>query len=310
MSEGFEKDLLRDMIGRGDLRGAMAYLARFPETGELHRRAVSLYREERYLAYGVEEELNALLLAYQKYYRDAFYLEFSPERAEGRLRERLAGLLRLPPDTPLDALEEEVADAFRQRSYHALMGLTSGYRGPYIWKTEEVEHYRVELPEGERDYAVKFLDGFLSKSWLDYLSFGEAGTGGWSNGDGLIHCVKGSYDLDSENFRVSLLKHEAQHAADQEKYGGISSGDLEYRAKLVELIYSSRRRLLGRFLGQADAARTSDGHALAAARIAEGFQRRLNKAPGELAALPVEEVQAAARALFAESTLEMEQKYH
>ncbi len=56
------------------------------------------------------------------------------------------------------------------------------------------------------------------ESWLSYLTFGLSGTGGWSNGDGLIHCVKRHYDLKSESFRVSLLKHEAQHASDQGRY--------------------------------------------------------------------------------------------
>ncbi len=56
------------------------------------------------------------------------------------------------------------------------------------------------------------------ESWLSYLTFGLSGTGGWSNGDGLIHCVKRHYDLKSESFRVSLLKHEAQHASDQSRY--------------------------------------------------------------------------------------------
>ncbi len=94
----------------------------------------------------------------------------------------------------------------------------------------------MELPEGTQDYAVKFLDGFIMKSWLDYISFGETGTGGWSNGDGLIHCVRAAWDLESEDFQVSLLKHEAQHAMDQVRYKDITNKELEYRAKLVELI--------------------------------------------------------------------------
>ena len=125
----------------------------------------------------------------------------------------------------------------------------------------------MELPDGVQDYAVKLLDGFVMLSWLDYLSFGEVGTGGWSNGDGLIHCVKSGYDLDSEAFQVSLLKHEAQHAADHARFRGMSSEELEYRAKLVELICSSQRNLLDRFLLEADGARTGNGHGLAAERI-------------------------------------------
>ncbi|MCI9215395.1 MAG: hypothetical protein HFF75_09110, partial [Oscillospiraceae bacterium] len=191
--------------------------------------------------------------------------------------------------------------------FHFLGGRTGGCYGPYIWRTEELRRYEVELPEGVQEYAVKLLGGFVMESWLSYLTFGLSGTGGWSNGDGLIHCVKRHYDLKSESFRVSLLKHEAQHASDQGRYPGMSSADLEYRAKLVELIYSEERQLLGRFLQEADAANPSSGHGLAAERIVRGFARQQD---GDgLAALPIETVRAAALELFRESSREMAEKY-
>ncbi len=126
------------------------------------------------------------------------------EKAAQRLREQLAELFRAAPDSSLNELEEMAGTAFRRKSLHALMGRTNGYYGPYIWKVEELRHYAVELPEGTQDYAVKLLDGFTMKSWLDYISFGETGTGGWSNVDGLIHCVRSAYDLEEEDFQVSL----------------------------------------------------------------------------------------------------------
>lgn len=305
----FEKNVLRGMIVKGRLRAAMAYLEQFPETAALYQKGVALYQEEHYLTYDVDAELNGILLVYQKYYRDAFYLELPAGEAAQRLRGRLAELFRAAPDSSLDELEEMAGAAFRRKSLYALMGRTNGYYGPYIWKAEELRHYAVELPEGTQDYAVKFLDGFVMKSWLDYISFGETGTGGWSNGDGLIHCVRAAYDLESEDFRVSLLKHEAQHAMDQARYQDITNEELEYRAKLVELIYSGERRMLERFVSQADTARADNGHGLAAERIVSGFEARLKKDRGRLAELPIETVQAVARSLFAESSEEMAAKY-
>lgn len=303
--EKFEREILGGMIVRGRLRAAMEYLARFPETAELYRKGVDLYEKERYLTYDVDDELNEILLAYQKYYRDAFYLELPAEKAAELLRGRLAELLRAAPGCPLEELEELAGAAFRRRSLHALMGRTGGYYGPYIWRTEELRHYAVELPEGTQDYSVKFLDGFLMKSWLDYISFGETGTGGWSNGDGLIHCVRAAYDLESEDFQVSLLKHEAQHAMDQERYQDLTNQELEYRAKLVELIYSSERKLLDRFVSQADSTRADNGHGLAAERIVSGFEKRLKTDRNKLAGLPVETAREVARALFRESGEEL-----
>ena len=236
-------------------------------------------------------------------------MELPAEEAAQRLRERLAELFRAASDASLDELEEMAGTAFRQKSFHALMGRTSGYYGPYIWKVEELKHYKVELPEGEQDYAVKFLDGFIMKSWLDYISFGETGTGGWSNGDGLIHCVRAAYDLESEDFQVSLLKHEAQHAMDQARYKDITNEELEYRAKLVELIYSRERRMLERFVSQADVTKTDNGHGLAAERIVRGFEICLKKDRGSLTELPIESVQTIAQSLFYESSEEIAAKY-
>lgn len=307
--EKFEKDILRDMIVKGNLRAAMAYLGQFPETAALYQKGVALYQEEQYLTYNVDAELNEILLVYQKYYRDVFYLELSAEEAAQRLQERLAALFPSTSDSSLDELEEIAGTAFRRKSLHALMGRTGGYYGPYIWRVEELRHYAVELPEGTQDYAVKFLDGFIMKSWLDYISFGEAGTGGWSNGDGLIHCVRAAYDLESEDFQVSLLKHEAQHAMDQARYKDIANEELEYRAKLVELIYSEERRMLERFVCQADTTRADNGHGMAAERIVRGFEARLKKDRSRLTGIPVETVQTVSRSLFTESSEEMTAKY-
>lgn len=309
MEKIFDLNQCLAYIKKGRLRPAMEYLAGFPEHGELYQKYVSLFQEEKYLSYDVDDSLQDILLAYQKYYRDVFYLEQSPEEAAERLRTRLAEQFQANPAAPLDKLEEKVVEAFRGKSLYALTGRTGGYYGPYVWRTEELCHYAVELPEVVQEYAVKLLDGFVMESWMNYLTFGRTGTGGWSNGDGLIHCVKYCWDLDSESFRVSLLKHEAQHAADQAKYPGISSADLEYRAKLVELIYSEERQLLDRFLPEADETNADNSHGLASERIAQGFETRTNKLRKELASLPTQEIQSISLALFRESTGEMDRKY-
>lgn len=309
MKNSFDRAIFYSRLTNGHLRSAMSYLAQFPGQAELYGKYVSRFQEENYHAYDIAPELNEILLAYQRYYRDAFYLELGPEEAGRRLGIRLTDLLQAAPDTPLDGLEEKSAEMFRARSFHILTGRTGGYYGPYIWKDEELKHYAVELPEGTQDYAVKFLDGFVMRSWLDYISFGGTGTGGWSNGDGLIHCVRSAYDLGSENFQVSLLKHEAQHAMDQTRYQGITSGELEYRAKLVELIYSQERRMLEQFIGQADGARADNGHGLAAERIVEGFEARLHKGRSELTGLSIDMAQTVSRQLLAESNREMAAKY-
>ena len=94
----FSKDILRGMIVKGRLREAMAYLEQFPEAAALYQKGMDLYQKEHYLTYDVDGELNEILLVYQKYYRDAFYLELSAQEAAQRLRERLAERFQTAPD--------------------------------------------------------------------------------------------------------------------------------------------------------------------------------------------------------------------
>ena len=59
---------------------------------------------------------------------------------------------------------------------------------------------------------------------------------------------KDKYDIDSDEFQISLLKHEGQHFHDLKNNPKMSSGELEYRAKLVELIYYKDEKCLNVFL--------------------------------------------------------------
>lgn len=156
--------------------------------------------------------------------------------------------------------------------YHALFGKTQGYYGPYIWQETVPTTYQVELPGGTAEYTVNILKGFVFRSWMDYLSFGKVGTGGWILGeDGTINCIEQAYDFESERFLVSLLKHEAQHVVDMKQFPGITPAELEYRAKLVELHYSNDLGLLQEFLSAADESKVNDGHAIASAKIKREF---------------------------------------
>lgn len=299
----FNRSVYYGYIIKGDLPGAIGYVRQFPEQTELYNRFMAVFEGEQYATYEVDACLNEILTIYQRYYRDAFYLCIGKENAADRLKARLAEFLAITDESIelCDMEQEQIAEAFEGRGFHFLGGRSSGYYGPYIWRTTETQTYEVELPDGRQTYTVKLLDGFIAKSWIDYLSFGELSPGGWADGDGIINCVKSSYDFDSENFRVSLLKHEAQHARDLLTRKDMSSEDLEYRAKLVELIYSSERNLLERFVQEADGADRSNGHSSASNRIVEAFARIMDRDRAELGMLQTEEVQRVAEALFKES---------
>lgn len=301
--KGFEKSVFYSYLVKANLKEALSYLKQYAEDIEEFSKYEALFEKENYLKYDVDEYLNGILLIYQKYYREVFYLEVNVNVAEEHMLTRFMEFFDIKSrDIRLDEIEEEyVAKAFQKQSMEFLGGRTGGYYGPYIWRDTHVKKYEVELPDGEQEYEVKILDGFLSKSWLDYLSFGSVGTGGWTDGDGIINCVKESYDFTSENFLVSLLKHEAQHVMDLKNYPEMTSEELEYRAKLVELIYSKERNLLKQFISEADTSKIKNGHSLAASRIVEGFEKKHNK---DITSCSLEDIQKISKTLFIESSRE------
>ncbi len=205
------------------------------------------------------------------------------------------------PNTDESLLTEKLKTVFKENGYQTLFGKTQGYYGPYVWRDTIPTVYNVELPNGTAGYTVNVLKGFVFRSWMDYLTFGRYGTKGWASSDGMINCIETAYDFESEQFLVSLLKHEAQHTVDMKQFPEITPAELEYRAKLVELRYSSDSSLLQKFLAEADESRASDSHAVASAQIKRDF--------AYVDQTDISFIQARALELFNIHTKRMEKKY-
>lgn len=284
----------------GDIKGAIAYMREHEEFKDILPAYAAIFEDCEYRTYEIPALLNDILRLYQIYYRDVFYCGLPETEAADKLLRQLRILLDMP-EADEALLTARLQAAFEAEGYHALFGKTQGYYGPYIWKETVPTVYRVALPDGAADYTVNILKGFVFRSWMDYLTFGRYGTGGWASPDGTINCIEQAYDFESERFRVSLLKHEAQHAVDMKRFPGISPAELEYRAKLVELHFSSDLSLLQKFLSEADERKTGDSHAAASARIKRGFA---DTDPAELA-----DIRSRALELLRAHTTEMEAKY-
>jgi len=262
---------IKSLFVKGDLRGAMEYMKSHDEYKDILPAYVDLFEKGEYLHYDVPEALDRVLLAYQEYFRSVFYFRVDPAAAAERLLGQLRTMLNMP-DADEDQLTDALTNLCESNGYHALFGDTQGYYGPYIWRETVPTTYHVELPGGTADYTVNLLKGFVFRSWMDYLTFGKHGTGGWASKDGTINCVAQAYDLEGEAFQLHLLKHEAQHVMDMKKYPGITATQLEYRAKLVELHYAADPvALLQRFISEANDERTDDSHGVAAAWVRRGF---------------------------------------
>ena len=254
----------------GDMRGAIAYMRNHEEFQDILPAYVAIFENCEYRTFEIPDRLNDILRLYQIYFRDTFYCGLPEAEAADKLLTQLKALLDLP-DAEEALLAERLQTVFEAQGYHALFGKTQGYYGPYIWRDTVPTVYRVELPGGTAEYTVNILKGFVFRSWMDYLTFGRFGTGGWASPDGTINCIAQAYDFESERFLVSLLKHEAQHAVDMKQFPAITPAELEYRAKLVELHYSGNLGLLQKFLSEADERKSGDSHALASARIKREF---------------------------------------
>ena len=261
---------------RADIPGALDYLdacGEFERANALHQKLTnpSPYQTEYPF-------LNPFLDAYQDYFRACFGaglagaadLKAVEREACIGLEKRLKELLEMP-EADLDQLEAAFREKTQAAGLECLAGQTQGYHGPYIWQEMTQTDYEVELPLGIEKLTVFWMDGFIMRSWLDWLTDGDAGAGGWAKPEG-IYCVRKPYEklFDTPYFAISFLKHEAQHHADMRQWD-LSSGDLEYRAKLVELMHYPDTSFLKSLLIEGDLSNPDNSHAYAAGKITAGL---------------------------------------
>lgn len=273
----------KGLLVQGRLHEALDYLAQFPEQESLFRRTRRRFTAPRPLIPGHDPLLTELGRAFQTYYSEVFWQELALDGCDARLLQTLAELAGLPAESlpadvtdAMEMVEGRLAGMLAGRGIHYLGGRTQGYFGPYIWRTTTEQLARVELPGRVQPCKICLLSGFLSRGWLDYLSLGQIGAGGWQDGD-TLYCVLHRYrgGVESEAFQVSFLKHEAQHIYDRESCGETAGVLLEYRAKLVELIYSSGIACFKGMLCSADDASPANSHAYAAWCIVRELSRRV-----------------------------------
>lgn len=191
-----------------------------------------------------------LLDIYRDYWRSAALRPGDREAEEKRLELRLRTLFGGRRSAGIDELEPLVAAALTKDGFHSLQGQTGLLRDLMIWSRQDTKTMRVPLPEGAQDVKVVLLDDFKSLGWGYYAACGRRGAGGWATKDALFAIVPRYESLDSEEFRVSFLGHEAQHFADLRRFKDIKPWELEYRAKLTELALANvtRPKILDKFV--------------------------------------------------------------
>lgn len=129
-----------------------------------------------------------------------------------------------------DLLQQEL----KAHGCFAAVGRTGALYDLLLHLRETEVHYPVTTPEDTLSVKLVFMDSVISNGWEGYATADTYFPGGWATSDAL-YCVRSTYDLGSEQFAVSYLKHEGKHFADYQRFPHLQSPDLEYRAKLVEL---------------------------------------------------------------------------
>lgn len=221
------------------------------------------------------------------------------------LNEHLRGSTSADPAADLDALEGALREELGKRGYHCLLGVVRPFRELMLWQEQEERTFVVSLPERSESEPVRvvLLDAFVLLGWTHFATVGQRYTGGWAKADAL-YCVKQSYDLESERFRVSYLTHEGQHFADYRRFPDLDQANLEYRAKLAEL--SLAQESLQKLLGSFARGRNPDPrnpHAFAEHWVIENLTSELGGVPE---AVRSEDLNAAALALLRRSSQDIE----
>lgn len=247
---------------QGNVTAAYEYLRSIPDKSEKYQELESKYYHRFFggkpiYQYKSDDPwIRKVLLAYYQYFTSVLTGK-NVKDAETQLVQSLGALTsdQVVSDN-LDVIEEKLEILFTEKGYRFLGGVTSPFRGPYIWKTTKKMDFIVELPHAIQEVTVYFLSDFIMQSWIHFATFGEKFAGGWAKIDGLYYVDEGPKrkrtQLDSSEFQVSYLKHEAQHLNDYSRFPNLQPKDLEYRAKLVELIYEPNSiRLLKKFFYEA-----------------------------------------------------------
>jgi hypothetical protein len=260
----------------------------------------------------------AIMRIYHRYWRNVLMDTAARYAQDSLLIEHVcAHLLKHPAKLQIGdpgAITEQWADLLQQHlkfhGYYAAVGKTGAFYDLLLHGAETEMRYPVTMPEDTLDVKVVFMDSVISNGWEGYATADTYYPGGWAT-DSALYCARSSYDLTSEQFSVSYLKHEGEHFADYKRFPKLQSPDLEYRAKLVEL-GAARETLYGliRFFLQNSAYDATNPHAYANFCVIRDlsrslFQKEREEDIGAWKALPLEVIQRAATSLLLKHTKDL-----
>lgn len=192
--------------------------------------------------------VNDISNIYREYWRVELMKPLTESRTDSLLYNSIADYLIFNKLTPLskDSLRKYIKDdselkrIIEKEGFKVDFKFRNGFQELFIWDKERTKNYEVILPKDTLKTTVVFIENYHINGYDEFATVGDSQVGGWAIKEtATLFCNEGRYDINSEKFKVSYLKHESIHFTDLNNYPNLSSADLEYRSKVIELMYST-----------------------------------------------------------------------
>ncbi len=259
--------------------------------------------------------INDISIIYRKYWREELIKENKKNRTDSTLYKNITKYLMSNKLTvlTLDSLsktirnDSELKRVIESQGFKVEFKFRNGFQEIFIWNKESTKKYEVILPKETVKTNVVFIESFHINGYDEFATFGDSQVGGWAiKKSATLYCNKGTYDLNSENFEVSYLKHESLHFSDLNNYPNLSSADLEYRSKVIELMYCTKETIYDRiseFVSGANKADRKNSHPYANYVLIQNlskllFNSEFNSDINKWEKISVDKINNAAKSLY------------
>ena len=216
--------------------------------------------------------VNDISNIYREYWRVELMKPLPESRTDSTLYNNITDYVLSNKLTRLsnDSLHKNIKDysvlkkIIEQEGFKVDFKFRNGFQEIFIWNKESTKTHEVILPKDTVKTTVVFIESYHINGYDEFATFGDSQVGGWAiKESATLYCNKGAYDLNSETFEVSYLKHESLHFTDLNNYPNLSSTDLEYRSKVIELMYCTEGTIYDRiseFVSGANKADRKNSH--------------------------------------------------
>lgn len=283
---------------------------------KMHARFIS--KEEVFENISGNKIVNDISNIYREYWRVELMKPMPESRTDSTLYNKIADyilsnkLTRLSKDSLLKNIKDdsELKKIIENEGFKVDFKFRNGFQELFIWNKESTKKYEVILPKETVKTTVVFIESYYINGYDDFATFGDSQVGGWAiKESATLYCNKGTYNLDSEKFEVSYLKHESLHFTDLNNYPNLSPADLEYRAKVIELMYCTKETIydnIGLFMSGANKTDRNNSHPYANYILIQNLSKMLfnseyNPDINQWKKVSVDKINKAASSLFESS---------